>query len=189
MTHQQRTRTARLLLGTCSLAAVLCANATHALNPPVVSDKVTQLRFGFYCDPGTLFEEEAPDTFTGTIGVPERKPDFFSLGATGPATIGMGFGITVEIEPELEGYATILVDHPPHGEEGITQESWESYFSVGSTNFSGFTFEFEYELTPGLWTFSAINADEIIYRVEFDVLPHGMGPQPNGGCRGLVPIA
>ncbi|MEM6588078.1 MAG: DUF3859 domain-containing protein [Pseudomonadota bacterium] len=180
---------AHLLAGMCGLAVMIAAGAGHALSEPTASDDVIALAFGFYCDPGAEVEREAPNTVTGTIAVPDTVPQFFALGQTGPATLGIGFGVTAEITERLEGTATIRVEHPPHGEAGVTVESWQTNFSADRPNFAGFSFDYDYELTPGRWRFSASRDGRPIYDVAFEILPEALNPLPYLPCSGPAPIS
>ena len=182
-------RHAHLLAGMCGLAVMTWAGAGHALSEPTASDDVTDLKFGFYCDQDSQVERAAPDTITGTISVPETVPQFFALGQTGPAMLGLGFGVTAKITERLEGTATIRVEHPPQGEAGVTVESWQTDFSVEGLNFAGFSFDYDYELTPGLWRFSASRDGWPIYDVEFEILPEALSPLPSFPCPGPTPMS
>lgn len=182
-------RYAHLLAGMCGLAGVIAGGAGHALSEPFASDDVSRLEYGFYCDQGAEVERAAPNTVTGTIGVPDTVPQFFALGQTGAAIFGIGFGVTAEISETLEGTATIRVEHPPHGEAGVTVESWQSDFSADAPNFAGFSFDYDYELTPGRWRFSALMDGRLIYDVEFEILPQALNPLPDLPCPGPVPMS
>ncbi len=87
-----------------------------------------------------------------------------------PAQIGVEFGIVVQVRPEFEGNATVYVEHPPQGTDGTVQESWPNFFSASEPTYVGFSFEYDYELTPGPWTLSARREGELIYEIEFDVV-------------------
>ncbi|MEO0372247.1 MAG: DUF3859 domain-containing protein [Pseudomonadota bacterium] len=173
----------------CGLAAMIAAGPGLAVSPPLVSDDVIALSYGFYCDPGSQVERDAPGTITGTISVPDVIPGFNAQTQTGPATLGIGFGVKAEITTRLEGTATILVEHPPHGPDGVTVESWQSFFSADGTNFAGFSFDEPYEMTPGLWRFSATLDGRPIYAVEFEILPEALSPLPDLGCAGPTPMS
>ncbi|MEO0773600.1 MAG: DUF3859 domain-containing protein, partial [Pseudomonadota bacterium] len=67
--------------------------------------------------------------------------------------------------------------------------SWQSTFSADGTNFAGFSFDEPYEMTPGLWRFSATRDGRLIYEVEFEILPEALNPLPSLPCPGPVPIS
>ncbi|MEO0774365.1 MAG: hypothetical protein AAFZ04_14440, partial [Pseudomonadota bacterium] len=104
----QHPRHVRRLAGMCGLAALVAAGPGQAVSPPSVSEDVINLTYGFYCDPGSHLEREAPGTITGTISVPDIIPQFSAPGQAGPASLGIGFGVKAEISARLQGTVTIL---------------------------------------------------------------------------------
>ncbi|KZY36124.1 hypothetical protein A3731_02275 [Roseovarius sp. HI0049] len=135
-----------------------------------VTDGVAQLEYGYMCKLATEEEMMAEDTLSGTVSLVTDPPPFTYRGTTVPAEIGVEFGVRVQVLPEFEGPATVHVEHPPHGAAGITRESWQTWLSAGDMGYASFSFEADYEVTPGKWTMSASANGRLIYSVTFDVI-------------------
>ncbi|MEQ8895971.1 MAG: DUF3859 domain-containing protein [Roseovarius sp.] len=107
---------------------------------------------------------------SGTVSLVTDPPEFTYRGTTVPAEIGIEFGVRVQVLPRFEGPATVHVEHPPHGAAGITRESWQTYLSADEMGYASFSFDADYEVTPGKWTMSASANGRMIYSVTFDVV-------------------
>jgi len=135
-----------------------------------ISNGTTYFDYGIYCAVETDSQQEAKDTISGVINILSETPVFIRKGTIVPAQIGVGFGIHVDIPDDLSGPVTMATVHPPMGPDGITRETWQTTFTPGQINYSGFTFEFDYELLPGPWQISASIDDRLIYSVDFTVV-------------------
>ena len=148
--------------------ALFVCGTPMAANP--VTDGVAQLEFGYMCKLQTEEEMLAEDTISGTVSLVTDPPPFTYRGTTVPAEIGVEFGVRVQVLPQFEGPATVHVEHPPHGAAGITNESWQTYLRADDMGYASFSFDAEYEVTPGKWTMSATSNGRVIYSVTFDVV-------------------
>jgi hypothetical protein len=150
---------------TLRLAALL---ATLALP---VSAQVQLIEAGIIC-PRIVSGEmvEAPDTEVGAIRMIDQALSFDLDARKVPTITNLGFGFRVALEPGIaEQDITIVVTHPPMGERGVTRQAWRDRLVAGETNMNLFTFEFDYEKVPGLWTFSVEVDGEAVVSVPFEV--------------------
>ena len=165
------------------VCVALFLSAPAALANPVAPG-VAEIEFGYMCQLESSEDVIAEDTIAGTISNIIGSPEFQRLGTTVPAQIGIEFGILARVLPEYEGPVSFQVEHPPQGAAGVTRESWSAFLSASEMSFAGFSFEKQYELTPGEWTLSAMSNGQLIYAVTFDVVAPMGSPLDDLGCDG-----
>lgn len=143
--------------------------------------------YGHFCSLDPVAEERSADTISGTVQLVEGLPEFAAEGPNVPAQIGVGFGVHVQTLPQYAGPVLIVTEHPPMGPEGVTRQSWVTSFSADAPTYVGYSFEYEYELLPGLWTLSAQANGREIYSVTFNVFR----PAQSQGlsCRAFIPLS
>ena len=105
-----------------------------------------------------------------------RKRQYFLSKPQWCQRIGVGFGVHVDIPPEFGNVAVLSMEHPPMGPNAVTHETWVSQYNAGQINYNGFTFEYDYELEPGVWTLSSSMNGRKIYEVEFNVIDASLMP-------------
>ena len=98
---------------------------------------------------------------------------------------GIAFGVLLSLEPGLNIDALITSTHPPFPGSDVAQEFWSSNLD-DEANLNGFTFEHDYELQPGTWTYTAVADGEVIYSIEFEVVAPEQAPELAGVCAGFV---
>ncbi|WP_157971130.1 DUF3859 domain-containing protein [Pseudogemmobacter bohemicus] len=170
------------------LLAVFCAPApalaeTPGLptaRPPVLSPGVAAVEWGIFCALKAMDRAPAPDTIAGWLHVPRDRIDFhWPDENVVPASIGLAFGIRVIAAPgEVTGAAEARVYRPGRAKP----ETWiTSITGSGEVN-SFFRFDEDSELIPGIWAFEAWDRGEMLYRVEFEVVPAAARPEITNAC-------
>jgi len=167
----------------CLCAVLSGAMAGSEAGAAINSPGAERIDYGYLCQLPTAEIVEAPNTVSGELNLVDGIPVFFRRTTTIPAQIGLSFGVTVDVSPGFIGSAVIETRHPPMGPEGIETESWVTEFTADSTGYAGFTFDFDYELLPGTWTFVATANGRLIYEVDFEVVRVEGGPVID--CRGM----
>ena len=140
------------------------------------SNGTTYFDYGVFCALETVNTMEAEDTISGVVNLLAETPVFLKQTTVVPARIGVGFGVHVDIPPEFGNVAVLSMEHPPMGPNAVTHETWVSQYNAGQINYNGFTFEYDYELEPGVWTLSSSMNGRKIYEVEFNVIDASLMP-------------
>ncbi|MEO0917704.1 MAG: DUF3859 domain-containing protein [Pseudomonadota bacterium] len=174
----------RHILGAAALsvsAALAFADATMLSVP--VSPDISVIEAGVICPPETVGSSPAPDTIAGTTHLIEEEPEFVSNTRVVPAVLGLGFGVKAQT-PILGGInqVTMLVSHPAMGQEAVESQSFLTRISDLSPSLTFYQFDYSYELLPGTWTMTAMRVDQVLYQVEFEVVPPEMVPELAGVC-------
>ena len=166
-------------VGAIALGAMAGSDSGAATRSPGAE----RIDFGYLCQLPTAEIVEAPNTVSGELNLIAGIPVFFRRTTTIPAQRGLSFGVTVDVAPRFVGSAVIVTRHPPMGPDGVMTESWVTEFTVDNTGYAGFTFEYDYELLPGTWTFLATSNGRLIYEVDFEVVRVEGGPVID--CHGM----
>lgn len=154
---------------------------------PFKSDVIDSLVYGVYCAEGPIELEEAPDTAAGVVNIVPGIPEMRAVTTLVPAQIGIGFGVVVEARDGLFlDPATVTITHPPYPDTGIEVERWITSIDGDGPGLVGFSFEVESELVPGRWTFEAEHQGELIFRIDFEVVPPALLPDLAQGCSGAI---
>jgi len=160
---------------------VLCGPA-QAENHGTQSTRVASLTAGLFCAPEDGARREAPDTLAGWIHVPEAPIELIAEGQVVPARIGVGFGVRYSLTDTSPTEIRYTVTHPPMPPSGQTSQSWNSFVSPGGLDTALFQFDYDEELQPGDWSFSASTEGEVLFTVEFTILPSVDLPSMAGLC-------
>lgn len=171
------------LAGLVPASLPLWAQADPRL-PEIISDQLGHFEAGILCAPPTTGVQEAPDTVAGTTHIVDEAPEFVSHGRAVPAVIGVGFGAVAGFKQGIgiDG-VQMRVTHPPFADSGATEQSFETW--VGPAADPGVTFyqfDYTYELAVGDWVLEARLGDEVLYRLNFTVVPPEMLPDLAGIC-------
>lgn len=136
------------------------------------SPAIISLEAGVICPPPTVGSAPAPGTMAGSTHIIEDDPPFVTNVRTVPAVIGIGFGVKALSANDfgMED-VTIMVTHPPMGEDGITTQQFMTRISGVSPSITFYQFDYLYELVAGPWTLTALQNDQVLYSVAFDVVP------------------
>lgn len=130
---------------------------------------------------------EAPETETGFIDIIDQDLVFDLPDRHVPLIQHLSFGFRVALKPgEPNTRITIVVDHPPTGDAGITRESWSQWIAGGERSMNLFTFDYAYEMVPGPWTFAIEVAGQRQVEVPFVVGPPGFNPKVDQVCLGAL---
>lgn len=172
--------------GLSVLAFSLAASAVAEVRPvPFKSYLIDRLSYGVYCADPPLALEEAPGTAAGVVNVVPGLPEFRVETTVVPAEIGIAFGLVVEpragvvLDP-----VTVTITHPPYPDSGVEVEQWIT--AIEGPSLVGFAFELESELVTGRWSFEGAQGEELLFVIEFDVVPPAMLPALVQGCGGAM---
>ncbi len=146
-----------------------------------------ELDQGFFCAMETVATESAQDTVSGTVNLVDSVPVFIGPGPTVPARLGVGFGVMVQVPPQMAGVASVQIDHPPMGPKAVTRQTWSTLVSGVKADYLGYTFEYPYELLRGRWTMSARVNGQVLYSVSFTVVDPAQMPWVT--CGEQIPLS
>jgi hypothetical protein len=147
------------------------------------SDAIARLVFGVYCASAPVDLQEAPGTVAGVVNIVSDLPVLLAETTRVPAQIGIGFGVLVEAaEGIVLDDVTITITHPPYPDTKIEVERWVTSFDHEAPGLVGFSFERESELVTGRWIFEADHDGELVFRIDFEVVPASALPGFAQGC-------
>jgi hypothetical protein len=157
----------------------------QAEGPARVSPRLAAFEHGIYCAQEPERRDPAPATASGEINIVPMIPNFAFNQRRVPAEIGIGFGVLVSALPgALYEPVTVTVTHPPYSRDEITVEQWVTDIDDGR-NLMGFSFDHDFELVLGEWTFSATTLEgEELYHIAFEVVAPERLPEVVAACFG-----
>ncbi|MEL6683242.1 MAG: DUF3859 domain-containing protein [Pseudomonadota bacterium] len=162
-------------------AAFALADAAVSVVP--LSPDISVIEAGIICPPETVGSSPAPDTIAGTTHLIDEEPPFVTTTRVVPAVINLGFG--VKAQTRIAGginQVTMVVTHPEMGAEAVEGQSFLTRISDIEPSLTFYQFDYDYELLPGAWTMTALRDDEILYQVNFEVVPPEALPELAGLC-------
>ncbi|KPP90559.1 MAG: protein of unknown function containing DUF3859 domain [Rhodobacteraceae bacterium HLUCCA08] len=163
------------------LAALPLASAAQQAD--FVSDRIATLEAGIVCSPPTIGMDSAPDTVAGATEIFEDRPDFISNGRRVPAVPGISFGVVSTSATGAIDPVTFRVIHPPFTGLGVTEQSFQTRIGPATTpGATYYGFDEPYELVHGTWVMEAWDGDDLLYRVQFTVVPPAAVPDLAGLC-------
>ncbi|SDZ55829.1 protein of unknown function [Jannaschia faecimaris] len=151
----------RLKSGLTGCFIALCAT-------PAVA-QVEMLRAGVVCPDGRDGPlRDAPGTLMGgvreiadlTIDVETRDV---------PLIRGLGLGVQTRWTGAEDQTVQMVTLHPPMGGGGVTRQEYGKTMQPGGVSTRAYTFEFAYEMVPGVWTLQVEDGTGILNSVEFTV--------------------
>lgn len=159
------------MIRTAILVLALCVTSLSAAAAPSASAPgAREFAYGYFCRLPPVGEGEAAGTVSGTVVFVEGPPVFQGYGPEVPAQLGVGFGVHVTVRPGFSGAATLTVEHPPMGPEGVTRQTWVKAFEPGVVNYTGYVFDHGYEILRGPWRMRAEINGRLMYDVAFEVV-------------------
>jgi hypothetical protein len=168
------------------VAGVGAATAQDLPNP-YASDMIDSLVYGVYCAEAPIELEEAPDTAAGVVNIVPGLPEMRQVTTLVPAQIGIGFGVLLEArEGQVFDPLVVTITHPPYPDSGVEVERWMTSVDDQGPGLVGFSFEIESELVTGPWTFEGTHDGEVLFRVNFEVVPPALLPDLAQGCSGAI---
>lgn len=169
----------------------LCSTAVTCLlfaHPAAAAIELVE--FGVICEITTDGQREAPLTESGVINSIDQSRAFDVYTTGVPAHLGLSFGLRILLpEGETSRGTRMTVTHPPLGKRRVTTESWSAPLAPGAPALNLFTFEKEYEMVQGTWTFAVIDDQGKHFEQSFEVLPPGSVPQVQTACFDPVPLS
>ena len=150
---------------------------TISLAPVASASGIVIEKVGIYCKVEAEGRLAAPETELGYIQTMVAVPEFAFQQREVPARLGISFGILITSDREIS-QARMEVKRP----DLPKPEIWYSDFSTGVTEVRGFSFDFQNELIPGIWRFSAFDGNQQLYSVEFEVVPGSDLPGVSSDC-------
>lgn len=147
-------------------------------------NRVTDLDFGLVCPAGPARKLPAPGTHLGEISQRDQSQKVEYTTQVIPLKKGIGFGVDVNALPDGDMIGvTVTVTHPPYPGTDVTRETWISDVIHNASNLNFFLFEFDFEMVPGAWSFSAEYLGETLYSVGFTVVDPARVPHLAGICK------
>ncbi|MDO6591334.1 DUF3859 domain-containing protein [Loktanella sp. D2R18] len=154
-----------------TIFCLIIAPKVAAAQADMVSTEIAEIEIGILCAPDTITTSPAPDTLAGITHVVDEPPNFVSNGQVVPAAFGVGFGVRSRaLRAEGLDNVTIVITHPPMGDNGATTQSYTTGIGGDGGSFTFYQFDYAYELQTGPWTITAMRNDKPLYTVSFDVV-------------------
>lgn len=176
----------RAVLALFALVALPVALPALADQPTgdVVSPQIDHFETGIVCDGEVIGATVAPGTEAGEVMLLDDTPPFVSHSRRVPAVRGIAFGLLVSVQDGVDPSNVLMqVTHPPFAGSGTEVETFVSSLGApGDPSIHLFRFDRDYEMVPGLWVMEAFRDGDLLYRVEFVVLPPAQVPELAGIC-------
>ncbi|KUF10095.1 DUF3859 domain-containing protein [Pseudoponticoccus marisrubri] len=167
----------------CSLAALCLAGTAQAEGASFAEPPMILLDHGVICEIELDGHREAPGTESGRLNIVDQDQALDLTTAAVPAQIGLSFGIRATLEDGVDpGDVEVVVTHPPMGPRNITEERWDAEMTPGDIALNLFTFEYDYELVQGPWSFQLRRDDRTLLRQDFVVGPRDSVPVVQDTC-------
>jgi hypothetical protein len=174
-------------LVTLAFALASVAVAAQDRPNPYKSDLIDSLVHGVYCAEAPIDLEAAPDTAAGVVNIVPGIPEFRAVTTLVPAQIGIGFGVVLQTRAGLVfDPVLVTITHPPYPDTGIEVERWMTALDGDGPGLIGFSFEVQSELVTGPWTFEAEHEGDLLFRIDFEVVPPALVPDLAQGCSGAI---
>lgn len=163
-----------------TLPRTAAAEAGATPMPPAKSEQIARLDLGVFCAYQSMDRAPAPGTEAGWIHVPKDDVSFhWEDQQVVPAVIGMAFGIKAT---GAKGWETEVGEARVYRPGRKTPEMWASDISEHGGTLAFFRFDRPDELVPGTWVIEGWDRDQMLYRVEFRVVPPEAMPEIAGAC-------
>lgn len=152
------------------IGAMLLGGAAMAQD--FVAPGYTLESYGVYCGPeNSAVKQAAPGTVLGYIELTDADTTATVKTTRVPASLGISFGVAVQLTPELGDHsAEFRVTHPTGKPGERITERWTSQFSSAEPALNRFAFDFPEELNPGLWVMEVAHEGQVVLRQSFDVV-------------------
>jgi hypothetical protein len=148
--------------------------------PPAKIDAIAALELGVFCAYQSMDRAPAPGTATGWIHVPREDVAFhWPEVQVVPATLGIAFGVKAT---GARGWATAVGEARVYRPGSKVPEMWASDISEHGGTIAFFRFDRPDELITGTWAIEGWDRGQMLYRVEFRVVPPGAAPGIAGAC-------
>ena len=150
---------------TFALAALISAVAPTG---PAMAE-IELVRAGIVCPDGRNGPlRDAPDTVLGGVReIADLAVDVETRDV--PLIPGLGLGIETRWQGDGPHFVRMLTLHPPMGSTGTTRQSYGKTLIPGDVSVRAYTFEFAYELVPGVWSLQVTDETGLLLSVDFTV--------------------
>lgn len=171
-----------------AVAALVGSSALAQDRPnPFKSEAIDRLVYGVYCTEAPIELEEAPGTAAGVVNIMPQLPQMLAETTLVPAQIGIGFGVLVDPRSGL-GFdvVDVTITHPPYRDSEVEVERWVTTLEADATGLIGFSFEMDSELVTGPWSFEARQDGDLLFRIDFEVVPPALLLDLAQACSGAI---
>lgn len=148
-----------------------CLAHAQSIADDFVGTEISSFAAGLTCTPVIVGENPAPDTISGVTNQIESFHGFTNVSRRVPAMLGVSFGVQAQTKLQDIPFVTMVITHPPMGDEGVEVESWQTSLSMLGPRVALFSLEHDYELVTGTWSFEARDGETVLYRAVFEVVP------------------
>lgn len=148
--------------------------------PPSRVAEIAVLDLGVFCAFQAMDRAPAPGTEAGWIHVPREDVAFhWPEVQVVPASLGIAFGVKAT---GARGWATAVGEARVYRPGSKVPEMWASDISEHGGTLAFFRFDRPDELVTGTWVIEGWDRDQLLYRVEFRVVPPEAVPEIAGAC-------
>ena len=166
-----------------ALVTVLCISTTPAWADLTSSAAIASIEAGVVCAPPAIGSRPAPDTLAGVTHIIAKEPEFVTNARRVPAVLDIGFGVKAQsANPNGVAPVTLRISHPEIGLTAVTEQSFVTSISGSDPSLTFYQFDYEYELVLGTWEFTAMQGDDLLYSVSFEVVDPRQVPELADVC-------
>lgn len=145
------------------------------------------ITFGAFCQRPSVGEVPAPDTAAKKIDLIDGTPEIRWPGHVIPAAPGISFGVrTMTHDAESLWPVMIELTHPAFAESGTSHQTYYTTLGGSDASINAYSFDLPEELVTGTWTLTAVYAGDVLYSVNFEVVPAEALPEIANGCIGYL---
>ena len=176
-------------VGILSLSTIAQAQRLDSVAPDLFFDErvLSGIDYGLVCPSGTAKKLPAPDTHLGFITQRDQSQRIEHRTQIVPLSKGIGFGVDARLPDGVElRDVEISVFHPPYRGTNVTEEQWRSDILPRTSNLNFFLFEFPFEMVAGDWALQASHDGNLLYAVNFKVVPPSRIPNLSSYCSGAL---
>jgi hypothetical protein len=159
------------------LAALAAAPAMADPTPVTTAPGILIENHGVHCNVEVAGTQAAPNTESGLVDLLVGTPEFAFPGQEVPARLGISFGVVAV--PDRDIFNVQFLTWRP---SATAPEFWFADMAADAPHIQGFMFETPTELETGLWRFEAREGEDLLYSVEFEVLPGSALPGVTSDC-------
>ena len=158
---------------------ILCLFGTSNFTPPVVAEdievyEIDILEYGEF-KAYSVKRKNAENTSLGKMTV-LKEIELLKQTDTIEGSTGTQFGVKYFVKGSPKGAnvpLSVRVLHPittnPNTQQTSTIEAWIANAKIGSANYSGWIFEYKWEIVPGEWTIQLLYEGEKLAEKKYTV--------------------
>jgi Domain of unknown function (DUF3859) len=151
----------------------LASGAGFAASEPLSWHDPKQIKdfsFGIFCKRSSDYVTNDENAIEEKVERYNTAPPLVAQTQIVPALHGLMFGVQGLSARPSDMVVTMVVEHPPLGDNGVTRESWDAMVLTDQMTMNGYVVGLNFGSPIGTWTVSAFRSGRKVYEVEFEVV-------------------